>query len=68
MVTIHLLTAPQLMPPTLSVTFTPVRLSRVFGAVIETDANRKRLLGMAHKFVTAHDVRRPTSRNRRKPA
>jgi hypothetical protein len=39
-----------------------VRLSRV-----TTDVLRD-LLGMAHKFVTAHEARGPTSRHRRKPA
>jgi hypothetical protein len=37
-----------------------VRLSRVTPDVLRD------LLGMAHKFVTAHEARRPTSRNRRK--
>jgi hypothetical protein len=39
-----------------------VRLSRVTPDVLRD------LLGMAHKFVTAHEARRPPSRNRRKPA
>ena len=39
-----------------------VRLSRVTPDVLRD------LLGMAHKFVTAHEARRPTSRYRRKPA
>jgi hypothetical protein len=37
-----------------------VRLSRVAPNVVRD------LLGMAHKFVTAHEVRRSTSPNRRK--
>ena len=37
-----------------------VRLSRVTPDVLRD------LLGMAHKFVTAHEARRPTSRKRRK--
>jgi hypothetical protein len=39
-----------------------VRLSRVTPDVLRD------LLGMAHKFVTAHEARRSPSRNRRKPA
>lgn len=39
-----------------------VRLSRVTPDVL------RELLGMAHKFVTGHEARRPTSRHRRKPA
>lgn len=39
-----------------------VRLSRVTPDVLRD------LLGMAHKFVTAHAARRSPSRNRRKPA
>src|SRR3984885_4519304 len=39
-----------------------VRLSRVTQDVLRD------LLGMAHKFVTAHKARRSTSRNKRKPA
>ncbi len=39
-----------------------VRLSRVTPDVLRD------LLGMAHKFVTAHEARRPTSRHSRKPA
>ena len=39
-----------------------VRLSRVTQDVLRD------LLGMAHKFVTAHKARRSTSRNCRKPA
>ena len=39
-----------------------VRLSRVTPDVLRD------LLGMAHKFVTTHEARRPTSRHRRKPA
>ena len=39
-----------------------VRLSRVTPDVLRD------LLGMAHKFVTMHEARRPTSRHRRKPA
>jgi len=38
-----------------------VRLSRVTPDVLRD------LLGMAHKFVTAHEARRSPSRNRRKP-
>ena len=38
-----------------------VRLSRVTPDVLRD------LLGMAHKFVTAHDTRRSPSRSRRKP-
>ena len=38
-----------------------VRLSRVTPDVLRD------LLGMAHKFVTAHSPRRPPSRHRRKP-
>jgi hypothetical protein len=38
-----------------------VRLSRVTPDVL------RGLLGMAHKFVTAHEARRWPSRNRRKP-
>jgi hypothetical protein len=38
-----------------------VRLSRVTSNVLRD------LLGMAHKFVTAHEARRSPSRNRRKP-
>ena len=39
-----------------------VRLSRATPDVLRD------LLGMAHKFVTAHEARCPTSRQRRKPA
>ena len=39
-----------------------VRLSRVTPDVLRD------LLGMAHRFVTAHEARRSTSRHRRKPA
>ncbi len=39
-----------------------VRLSHVTPDVLRD------LLGMAHKFVTAHEARRSPSRNRRKPA
>ena len=38
-----------------------VRLSRVTPDILRD------LLGMAHKFVTANETRRPSSRNRRKP-
>ena len=45
----------------LNYTYVLVRLSRVTPDVLRD------LLGMAHKFVAAHDARRSPSRSRRKP-